>query len=100
MKLHLYHGRTDPAADMPDWGLGGPVILGVVHLQYTYGSLYALFANADARNAARDVTGWNEGPHEYGLEIEQDEDMVVATTNGEKVWYGDWCLRPDEDELP
>lgn len=100
MKLHLYHGRTDPAADMDDWGDGGPTLTSIIHLQWTYESIYVLFATSEDCEAARRQTGWQSGPFEYSLEISFSNGMVDTSLGGKTVWFGDWCLRPDEDERP
>lgn len=93
MYLHLYHGRKDPAVDMPDWGDAGPTLDSVVHLQWTYSSHYVLFATSEDREAARRETGWEDGPFENSLEMKTAGDMVEVTYNGETWYFGDWCLR-------
>lgn len=93
MYLHLYHGRKDPAADLDDWGEGGPTLEGVVHLQWTYGCLYVLFATSEDCEAARRKTGWEDGPHENSLTMNTDGDLVEILTDGVTWYFGDWCLR-------
>lgn len=96
MKMHLYHGRTDPAADMDGWGVNGPTLTSIVHLQWTYNNIYLLFATSEDCEVARRQTGWPSGPFEYSLEVPRDEDMVTCTLDGKTIWFGDWCLRPEE----
>lgn len=98
MKLHLYHGRTDPAAELDDWGEGGPTLTSIVHLQWTYDNVYLLFATSEDCEAARRQVGWEDGPFEHSLAMEIVGDLVETRVDGTSYYFGDWCLRPDEDE--
>lgn len=93
MELHLYHGRTEDV-DMEDWGFDGPLLKGVTNFQWTYGHYYVIFGTFEECEAARKLTGWHTGVHEFSLEMLQMGDLICTQhPEGEKL-YSDWNLLP------
>ena len=68
--LRLFHGRTDPAQDMDDWGLDGP-IFGPYEFVHTTYALNLKFGKNGTCN-----------------ELFCYEDMVYY----DGVYYGDWTI--------
>lgn len=75
MTLDLYHGRTDPAKDMEDWGTQGPLLYVDVVLVTYCDSIRLQFTGEP------DI----EFLHEY---VEAD----CFYYDG--VYYGDWSVQP------
>lgn len=72
MYLSLYHGRTDPNADMNDWGTEGPVFE-VDTITWTYGAISRIIFPDD---------------DEVWLNEMIVDDMIYY----DGVYYGDWSV--------
>lgn len=104
MRLHLYHGRTDPrggATDIEgnpvdDWGFDGPQLAGVKLLVWTYGNLEFVFKNEEACRAAAEKTQWPDGVREHSLTPQFADDCISAYSaeRGRYEYFGDWSLEP------
>lgn len=94
--LRLLHGRSDPAADLEDWGTQGPVIgpLTYVHTTYMcdvkFGAAVAVmerfFPEVMADWRGREIASANGPVCEWQFEILND----LIHYNG--VFYGDWAM--------
>lgn len=78
MYLHLYHGRTDPTADMEDWGEEGPYFGPLKEVMITYLSAIRL-VGLDGRDTEPLTTGSLLGFY---------DDMIYYSG----VYYGDWSV--------
>ena len=92
MILHLFHGRTDPAEEMDNWGFDGPRLAGVVGVHMTYLSeLKVAFESVAARQAAEAVTGWQNDAAQT-LIVSITDDLIPAGG----AFYGDMALDAGE----
>lgn len=69
--IRLFHGRTDPAQNMDDWGCDGPVFGPYNYMHTTYGQHLKLGKSDD-----------------YVDELFLFEDMLYY----DGVYYGDWSV--------
>ena len=70
--LRLFHGRTDPAQDMNDWGFDGPIFGPLCSVHQTYGGALHFYGE-DAADECR---------------LSQHEDMIVWDGG----YYGDVAI--------
>lgn len=95
MRIHLYHGRKDPAAEMDDWGHIGPTLDGVdyVHCVYKH-HLHVKFVSPAAAQIAHELTGWSF-LDSMALDVDFTEDCIRCRDD----YYGDWEFQSTESEL-
>ena len=94
--LRLFHGRSDPAANLDDWGDGGPVIgpLAYVHTTYMCDVKFAapvdvmerFFPDVIADWRARGISSAN------GPLCEWQFDILNDLIHHDGVFYGDWSV--------
>lgn len=94
LELYTHHGRTTPDESLNDWGPNGPRLRGVAGFHETYRTTTVVyFESAEACEAARLATGWQEWD-ENALEMQFADDLlfVPAIPEGEARYFGDWGL--------
>ena len=60
--LHLFHGRTDPAEELADWGFAGPTFGSLQSVHQTYAATWQLFGTGDAEvwlSGHGDLLAWD-----------------------------------------
>lgn len=73
--VHLFHGRTDPAQNMEDWGSDGPILGPFQYVHITYKGDVKLGGEPDDT-----VTPWPV--------LQYADDMIYY----DGVYYGDWAM--------
>jgi len=105
LELYLIHGRDTAERELEDWGPDGPRLQGVIGLHQTYGNgARVVFASRAAKEAARELTGW-ESVDDDTLQMRWEDDLVAIAgvvaprhvfAEGEEPapvrLYGDWGL--------
>lgn len=104
MRLKLWHGRihnpdmrpTDIDGKVIDeWGFDGPVLEHVSGMRSTYGDIEVLFESESAYEAAKLLTGWEDGiACGYSLAPKFFEDLVQIhhPVRLRDEFFGDWDL--------
>lgn len=94
--LYLHHGRKTPDEELEDWGPEGPRLKDVIGIHQTYGNAAnVFFKDAPAKQAAQQLTGWEEW-EPNALTMRWQDDMVAVKTDTSTMYFGDWGIIPTE----
>ncbi|MHA3790562.1 hypothetical protein [Sphingomonas sp. YL-JM2C] len=98
--LRLLHGRTDPAADIEDWGAEGPVLgpFAYIHTTYMCDVKFAAPVDVMQRFFPEVIADWRARgiSSATGPLCEWQFDILADLIHYDGVLYGDWSVFADE----